>query len=209
MMNLAHYDNSWYRPGRPFYIQALWHFVGLPILRSSLISSSALRRALLRAFGGKVGRGVVLKPGVRVKYPWRLAIGDHSWIGEDAWIDNLADVTIGSNACISQGAYLCTGNHDWSDPQFGLRPGAIGVGDGAWVGAHTVVCPGVTLGECAVLTAGSVVSTAVPPHDIYAGNPATHVRNRIIKTSGEGPNPAADSITLHSGLDTNTNGAGS
>src|SRR5579859_3880583 len=128
-MDLASYDNSWYRPGRPFWMQALWFFVGLPLLRCQLIPSSAFRRVLLRTFGATVGRGVVVKTGVRVKYPWRLRVGDYSWIGEDVWIDNLGDVQIGSNVCISQGAYLCTGNHDWSDPAFGLRVQEITIGD--------------------------------------------------------------------------------
>jgi putative colanic acid biosynthesis acetyltransferase WcaF len=96
---------------------------------------------------------VIIKPGVRVKYPWRLSIGDNSWLGEDCWIDNLAQVSIGANACISQGAYLCTGNHDWSDPAFGLVVKSIVVGDAAWIAAKALIAPGVSLGEGAVAAA--------------------------------------------------------
>jgi putative colanic acid biosynthesis acetyltransferase WcaF len=120
MIELSRFDNSWYSPGRSRAAQALWFFLGAPLLRSSVIPFAGFRRRVLRLFGARIGANVIIKPGVRVKYPWRLFLGDHSWVGEDCWIDNLADVTIGSNVCISQGAYLCTGNHDWSDPAFGL-----------------------------------------------------------------------------------------
>lgn len=86
---------------------------------------SGVKVALLQAFGAKVGQRVRIKPGVRVKFPWRLTVGDHVWIGEDTWIDNLDEVTIESNVCISQGVYLCTGNHDWGHPHFALRTGPI------------------------------------------------------------------------------------
>lgn len=146
--------------------------------------SSSLRRALLRLFGAHVGRGVVIKPGVRVKYPWLLRVGDYAWIGEDAWIDNLALVSIGANACISQAAYLCTGNHDWSDLHFALKLGPIDIGDGAWVGARAVICPGTKLSEGAVASAGSVASGELQPNGIYAGNPATLLRHRQLRSTG-------------------------
>ena len=181
MVQLNAFNNDWYRAGRSRPIQALWFFLGLPMLRCPLVISSAFRRGLLRLFGAQVGRGVVIKPGVRVKFPWRLSIGDHSWIGEDAWIDNLADVSIGGSVCISQGAYLCCGNHDWSDPAFALIARPIVLRDGAWVGARSVLCPGVTLGECAIVAAGSVVSADVPAFEIHAGNPARFVRRRPLR----------------------------
>jgi len=176
--DLATFDNSWYAPGRGRIVQALWFFLGLPMLRCSIIPSSAFRRLLLRLFGAGIGRGVVIKPGVRVKYPWLLRVGDHSWIGEDVWIDNLAMVRIGSNVCISQGAYLCTGNHDWSDPGFGLMVEPIALTSGCWIGARSMVCPGVTVGECGVAAAGSVVAADIGAFEIHAGNPAARVRYR-------------------------------
>jgi putative colanic acid biosynthesis acetyltransferase WcaF len=117
---------------------------------------------------------------VRVKYPWFLSVGDHSWLGEDCWIDNIAPVTIGSSVCVSQGAYLCTGNHDWSDPAFGLRPAPIILQDGCWVGAMSIICPGATMEECSVASAGSVVTRSIPRFEIHAGNPARFVRRREI-----------------------------
>jgi len=179
-VDLAAYDNSWYRPGRPLWMQALWFFFGLPLMRCQFIPSSAFRRVLLRAFGATIGARVVIKPGVRVKYPWRLRIGDHSWIGEDVWLDNIGNVEIGSHVCISQGAYLCTGNHDWSDPAFGLRVQEIAVGDRAWIGAKAIICPGIHLGQGAIAAAGSVLTRSVGDYEIYGGNPASKVSVRTL-----------------------------
>jgi putative colanic acid biosynthesis acetyltransferase WcaF len=140
-----------------------------------------IRRELLRLFGAKIGAGVVIKMGVRVKYPWRLSVGEHAWLGEDCWIDNLADVTVGANACISQGAYLCTGNHDWRAPRFDLIVKPITLDDGAWVGARATIAPGVRLHVCAVAAAGSVVTHDIPAFEIHAGNPSTFVRTRVVR----------------------------
>ena len=178
-VRLRSFSNSWYQPGRSLLYQLAWFFVGLPLLRSALLPSSSLRVRLLRLFGATVGNGVVIKPGVRVKYPWRLIVGDDCWLGEDCWIDNLADVRLGSNVCVSQGAYFCTGNHDWTDPSFGLVVKSIVLQDGSWAGAKAVLAPGVTLGECAI-AAGSVVTKDIPPFEIHAGNPAVFVKQRRV-----------------------------
>jgi putative colanic acid biosynthesis acetyltransferase WcaF len=186
-VDLSRFDNSWYDPGRNRVVQALWFFVGLPLLRCSFIPFSAFRVHMLRIFGASVGRGVVIKPGVRIKYPWRLCIGDFSWVGEDAWVDNLASVTVGDNVCISQDAYLCTGNHDWSDPAFRLMIKPIVLKHGSWVGARATICPGVTLNTCAVAAAGSVVTRDVGVYEIHSGNPAQCVRIRQIGCPGKSP----------------------
>jgi putative colanic acid biosynthesis acetyltransferase WcaF len=109
-------------------------------------------------------------------------VGDHCWLGEDAWIDNLAPVTIGSHVCVSQAAYLCTGNHDWTVPNMKLFRRPIVLEDGSWVGARATVCPGVTLREGAIAAAGSVVTRDIPEHEIWAGNPAVYVKARVLKT---------------------------
>ncbi len=181
--DFSSYDNSWYSPGRSRLVRALWFFVGLPLVRFQLLPLSSVRGFILRCFGARLGCGVVLKPGIRVKYPWLLSIGDHTWIGEDVWIDNLIQITIGSNICISQGAQLCTGNHDWSDPAFGLLVRPIVVEDGAWIGARALICPGVTVGQCAVAAAGSVVTKSIPAFEIHAGNPACFVKQRVFQAA--------------------------
>jgi putative colanic acid biosynthesis acetyltransferase WcaF len=181
-VDLSQPDNSDYDKGRPFWVMALWHFLGSPLVRSNLIPVSAVKCGVLRLFGAKIGRGVYAKPGLRVKFPWYLTVGDHCWLGEDAWIDNLAPVTIGSHVCVSQAAYLCTGNHDWTVPNMKLFRRPIVLEDGSWVGARATVCPGVTLREGAIAAAGSVVTRDIPEHEIWAGNPAVYVKARVLKT---------------------------
>lgn len=179
-VNLQRYDNSWYHPGRSFLWRSAWLFFGLPLVRCSLLPSSAIRIGLLRLFGAHIGARVVMRHSVNVKYPWHLEIGNDCWIGEECWIDDLTTVQIGSNVCLSQGAYLCTGNHDWSDPAFGLIVKPIFIHDGAWVGAKAFLAPGVVLGEGAVAAAGSVVTRDIPSFEVHAGNPASFLKKRRV-----------------------------
>jgi putative colanic acid biosynthesis acetyltransferase WcaF len=181
-VSLSQYDNSWFTPGGSAGTRILWFFVGQPILRAAWNPFSALRVKLLRLFGARIGDGVVIKPSVEIKYPWHLIIGDYCWIGEHTWIDNLTTVRIGQNVCISQGAYLCTGNHDWSDPSFGLLVAPIQLGDGSWVGAKSVLTPGCVLGIGAIASAGSVIVGTVPDFEIFAGNPAKFSKRRVMRT---------------------------
>lgn len=124
-------------------------------------------------FGARVGTGVVIKPHVRVKFPWRLSVGDHSWIGEGVWIDNLDEVSIGSHCCISQGAYLCTGNHRWDRGSFNLETTPIRIEDQSWVGAGACIGPGVTIAEGSVVTLGSRVVESTTAWSVNSGNPAS------------------------------------
>lgn len=177
-MHLARYNQGDYSPGASSVTQLLWHFIGGPVVSAPFNPFSELQIAVLKLFGAKIGRGVRLKPGVRIKFPWRLAIGDNTWIGEDVWIDNLAPVTIGSDCCISQGAYLCTGSHDWSRDSFDLRTNPITLGNQVWIGAKSVVAPGVTFGDGAVLALGSVATSDLTPWSVYQGNPASKRSDR-------------------------------
>ncbi|MEO0648302.1 MAG: WcaF family extracellular polysaccharide biosynthesis acetyltransferase [Cyanobacteria bacterium J06650_10] len=173
-------DNS-YNPGVSFFKQLIWFYAGFPLVTSYWMPFSALKIKVLRLFGASIGKGVRIKPGVRIKFPWRLTVGDDCWLGEQLWIDNLASVVIEHDVCLSQGVYLCTGNHDWSLETFDLRLGAIKIKQSAWVGARAVVCPGVTVGEGAVLTVNSVASKSLEPWMIHSGNPAQPVKTRVIK----------------------------
>lgn len=177
-IDLSQPDNSEYVKQRPTLIWAVWHFFGSRLVESELLPFSRLKCSVLRLFGARIGNGVYIKPGVKIKFPWLLTIGDYCWIGERAWIDNLAQVTIGAHVCISQGAYLCTGNHDWSVPNMKLFRRPIVLEDGCWAGARSVICPGVTIHTGAVVTAGSVVTKSVPPYEIWAGHPAQFWRTR-------------------------------
>jgi putative colanic acid biosynthesis acetyltransferase WcaF len=135
---------------------------------------------ILRLFGSKVGQGVVIKPGVNIKYPWKLKVGNFVWIGENVWIDNLDFVNIMDNSCISQGAMLLCGNHNYSSTSFDLIINPITIETGVWIGAKCVLCPGVKAGSHSVLSAGSVASKDLDPYSIYKGNPAVKIRERVI-----------------------------
>lgn len=178
--NLFRYDNSWFHIGAGRLKVVAWYFINAFFLNCSWNPSSRLKVRLLRIFGANIGKGVVIKPSVNIKYPWNLSIGDYSWIGENVWIDNLVQVTIGSNVCISQGAMLLCGNHNYKLPTFDLIVKPIIIESGVWVGAKSIVCPGVTMLSHSVLTVGSVASKDLASYSVYRGNPATFVTKRII-----------------------------
>lgn len=179
-VNLSKYDNSWYNPGRNTLKRLLWYFVNVLFFICPLNPLSSIKVSLLRLFGAKIGKGVVIKPGVNIKYPWSLKVGDYTWIGENVWIDNLVEVSIGANVCISQGAMLLCGNHNYKKSTFDLMVNPIILEDGSWVGAQAVVCPGVTLHSHAVLGVGSVANRDLEPYAVYSGIPAVKVRERCI-----------------------------
>jgi putative colanic acid biosynthesis acetyltransferase WcaF len=179
-MRLDNYTLGTYTPGAPLWKQTLWYFGGEPLFRSHWLPFSSLKAWILRRFGAEVGQQVRIKSGVRVKFPWRLTIGDYVWIGENTWLDNLAPITIESHVCLSQDVYLCTGNHDWSHPDFKLIPAEIHIEQGSWLAARAVVGPGVTVGRGAVLGLGSVTGRSLQPMTIYVGNPAQPIKQREI-----------------------------
>jgi putative colanic acid biosynthesis acetyltransferase WcaF len=186
-VDLSLTSNRDYRPGRPVPVRALWHCLEALTLLNPLVTSYGLKAWILRAFGAEIGPRVVIKPRVHVKHPWRLQVGENSWIGEGVWIDNLVSVRIGRNVCISQGAYICTGNHDWQDPGMGLVAAPIVVEDGVWVGAFSRVAPGLTVGEQAVIALGSVLLSNAEAGGVYQGNPARRVSTRTLRSR---PGPA-------------------
>jgi putative colanic acid biosynthesis acetyltransferase WcaF len=172
-VDLSSFQRNKSIPGRGLGVQILWTLAGLPLLRSTWLIGSCWRVALLRIFGAEIGANVSIKPGVRVKYPWKLRIGKNSWIGEDCWIDNMALVTLGSNVCLSQGSYLCTGNHNWKDRFFPMSATPITLEDGSWVASRCTLGPGVRIGRNAIAAIGSVVCSSIPPNQIHSGNPAS------------------------------------
>jgi len=169
--------------GKPFLIRACWHFVNAVFLQNPLNPSSTVKRWCLQIFGAKIGKGCVLKPGLNVKSPWFLTIGDYCFIGERVWIDSLAPVRIGNNVCLSQDVYLCCGNHDWTDPHFGKTVKPIAIEDGAWLATRSTVLFGVTVATQSVVCAGSVLSKNTEPNGIYSGVPATKIKERQIRVA--------------------------
>ena len=172
------FDNSDYHPGL-WLARVLWVLISGLFFQTWLPWPSALKRILLRLFGASVGRGVVLKPRVTIKYPWKLTVGDHTWIGENVWIDNLGQVTLGNHCCLSQGALLLCGNHNYKKPTFDLMVGDITLEDGVWIGARASVGPGVTCQSHSVLAIGSTATKDLEARMIYQGNPASKIKMRI------------------------------
>jgi putative colanic acid biosynthesis acetyltransferase WcaF len=175
--DLSRFNNDWYNHGSRLKVLG-WFIASLLILKNHLPIPVGLKVAVLRWFGATIGREVMIKPGVNIKYPWLLSVGNYVWIGENVWIDNLSLVTIGDNACVSQGAMLLTGNHDYRRSTFDLVTKPIQVEEGVWIGAQAIVCPGITCHSHAVLAVGSVATRNLEPYGIYQGNPAVWVRKR-------------------------------
>jgi len=181
-VDLSSYSSAQFDRGAGKLREGLWLLVSLVLFRLCPFSLSGLKSAVLRAFGAKIGRGVVIKPQVKITFPWKLEVGDFVWLGEECWLLNLDRIVIGSNVCISQRAFLCTGNHNYRVPTFDLMVKPITIADGAWLGAACWVGPGVKVGSHAVLAACSVMTGDMEPWGIYQGNPAVFVKQRTIET---------------------------
>ncbi len=177
--DLASFDNSWYKPGASFLKRGLWLCFNNTFF-CSRFPFNGIKIFILRIFGARIGKNMVIKQGVNIKAPWLLSIGDFVWIGENVWIDNLVKVSIGSHSCLSQGSMLLTGNHDYTKSTFDLIAKEIILEEGVWIGAKAVVCPGVICASQAVLTVGSIATTNLEAYGIYRGNPAVKVRERRI-----------------------------
>lgn len=167
--------------GRGFLIRAIWSLVNALVFLNPVLPAYGLKARILRAFGAQIGEGVVIKPGVNIKYPWFLTIGDYSWIGERAWLDCLSPLRIGKHVVISQGAYLVCGTHDWEDPGMGSVIAPIVVEDGAWIASFARIAGNVTIGQEAMVALGAVVFSDCEPRGTYRGNPAQRVGRRRIR----------------------------
>ena len=178
--NLSTYNNHPYNPGGSVVKRILWHYVNAVCFKTGLFPVNGFKVALLKLFGAKIGKNVTIKPGVSIKYPWHLIVGNSTWVGEDVWIDCLVPITIGSNVCISQGAMLLTGSHNYKKTTFDLITGSIILEDGAWIGAKAIVNQGITVATHAALTTGSIATKNLDAYSIYQGNPAVKVRDRVI-----------------------------
>lgn len=180
--NLSKFNNSWFNPGGNPLKRLCWYFTNAIWFNSSF-PINGVKVFLLRAFGAKLDSGVIIKPHVTIKYPWKLVVGKNVWIGENVWIDNLALVSIADNVCISQGAMLLCGNHNYKKTTFDLMISEIILEEGVWIGAKAIVCPGVKCFSHAVLSVGSVATSDLESYSIYQGNPAIKVKERIIQNA--------------------------
>ena len=181
IVRLDKFDGIPFDKGASICKQVLWFFVNALLVRASWNPFMGIKIWLLRVFGAKIGHGLIIKNNVIIKFPWKLTVGDNVWLGENCWIDNLDNVLIGNNVCISQGALLITGNHDYRKSDFPYRNAPIIIEDGAWVGAKVVVAPGVRVSSYSILTLGTIITKDTEPWGIYQGNPGVKIKERHIE----------------------------
>lgn len=181
-VDLSRYDQSWFDRGRPGWYIILWWLVQGIAFPLSPHFLYGFRRWLLRLFGAKIGKGVLIRPTVRFTYPWKVEIGDYAWIGDHVTLYSLDQITIGEHAAVAQKSYLCTGNHDITDAHFGLITAPIKIGNGAWVAADCFVGPGVIIGANAVIGARSSVFRNMPEGQVCWGSPCKPRYPREMKT---------------------------
>lgn len=172
MIDLSRFNNAGFSRGVPRWKEAAWWVIRSLLFAPWFPVPSALKVAALRCFGAEVGKGVVIRSRVNITFPWRLKLGDHVWIGDEVLILSLDHVRIGSNVCISQRAFLCTGSHDFSAEAFDLVTAGIEIGDGCWLGAQSFVGPGVRFSNGSRCLAGAVVVKSVPEGATVGGVPA-------------------------------------
>ena len=156
-LNLGNFPNPDFPGNKGLVVRVIWYLMNAIVLQSRLpLLPSGAKAALLRLFGARVGRGAVIKPRVTIKYPWFLELGANVWIGEGVWIDNPGMVTVGANVCISQDAYLVTGNHDFTRDDFRFFSQPVTVGERTWICAKAIVPPGSVIPANTVVPIGSV-----------------------------------------------------
>ena len=172
MIRLRGFATRDFDRGAPFWQEALWVLVKCVFFLNPWPWPSALRVALLRGFGATIGERVVIRSRVNVTFPWRLTVGDDVWLGEEVLLLTLAPITIESDVCISQRAFLCTGSHDFRAEDFALIAKPITVRRSSWIAAQAFIAPGVEIGEGSMVSAGSVVLDSVPAGSLVRGNPA-------------------------------------
>lgn len=164
--------------GRPAWFVQLWWMVQSTIFGLSPQFMYGLRRFILRLFGAKIGKNVLIRPSARVTYPWKVSIGDRAWVGDDAVLYSLGEITIGADSVVSQKCYVCAAGHDYSKSGFDICATKVVIGKEVWIAADVFVAPGVEIGDGAVIGARSNVFGAIPPYMVCYGNPAKPVKKR-------------------------------
>lgn len=180
-VNLRQYDSSQHERSRHSLVVILWWLVQGVLFPLSLHNFNGFRVWLLRLFGAKIGKGVVIRPSARFIYPWKIAIGDYSWIGDDVVLYSVDRINIGCNCVVSQKSYLCTASHDFTDANFSLITAPISIGNGVWIATDCFVAAGVAIGANSIIGARSSVFRNIPAEKIAWGSPCKPHRARVIK----------------------------
>jgi putative colanic acid biosynthesis acetyltransferase WcaF len=178
-----------FRGRSPFAVQ-FWWMVQASVFRWSPQFAYGWRRFLLRLFGAQIGEAVIIRPTATITYPWKLKIGDYSWIGDHVTLYTLGYITIGKHTVVSQGCHLCAADHDYEDLTFPIRAKSIVIGDEVWIASDVFVAPGVTIAEATVVGARSSVFRHLPAAMICLGHPCVPVRPRTQPQSVHFNSPA-------------------
>jgi putative colanic acid biosynthesis acetyltransferase WcaF len=169
--------------GKPGWYVQLWWIVEAILFRPSPQFMYGWRRFLLRSFGATIGRKVIIRSSVQTQFPWKVRIGDHSWIGDHVILYSLGNIDIGKHVVISQKCYLCTGSHDYRKPEFPIYSTPIHIEDKCWLATDVYVAPGVRIGTSTVVGARSSVFKSLPANKVCIGTPAVPVKDRTDQTA--------------------------
>jgi putative colanic acid biosynthesis acetyltransferase WcaF len=181
MQNLNLYKNPENFRGKSVIIVQLWWLIQASLFKLSPQVMYGWRRFLLRCFGAEIGKGVIIRPSIQITYPWKVTIGDYSWIGDDVVLYSLGEIIIGKNTVISQKSYICTGTHDYSKIDFPILAKKIVIGDECWLATDVFVSPGVTINKGVVVGARSTVIKDLDSNSVYVGSPARFIKKRKIE----------------------------
>jgi len=166
--------------GRNGVVVQLWWLVQSLLFRSSPQIMYGWRVFLLRLFGAKIGKNVIIRPSAKITYPWKLEIGDNSWIGDNVELYTLGLITIGSNTVISQKCYLCTGSHDYNSPTFDIYEKSISIGNSCWLATDVFVAPGVNISDNCVIGARSSIFKSLAANSLYRSHSEIMMKKRDI-----------------------------
>ncbi|MFT4153895.1 putative colanic acid biosynthesis acetyltransferase [Parafilimonas sp.] len=165
--------------GKPAWYVQTWWLVQMLFFKTSPQCMYGWRRFLLRRFGAKIGKKVMIRPTAHIQFPWKLQVGDYSWIGDEVVLYNLGEISIGSHAVVSQRSYLCTGGHRHNKTEFSIYAEPIAIHDQCWLAADVFVGPGVHIGAGTVIGSRSSVFKSLPAAKICFGTPAVVVKDRV------------------------------
>jgi putative colanic acid biosynthesis acetyltransferase WcaF len=180
-IDLRQYNPSQHNRERPSWVVILWWLIQAIFFPLSLHNLNGFRAWLLRLFGAEIGQGVVIRPTARFTYPWKIAIGDYSWIGDDVVLYSVDRIKIGCHCVVSQKSYLCTGSHNFADRAFSLITAPIMIGNGVWIASDCFVAAGVAIGANSIIGARSSVFSNIPAAKIAWGSPCMPHRPRTTK----------------------------
>ena len=164
---------------------------GVSLHKSTELTGRADIRPWLKfGTGSVIERGCTIWCAGEAESEPSVTAGDNVFVGRNTYLGAWKPISIGSDTLIGAYCYIISGNHRFDAPDLPLRAQGydgepITIGRNVWLGAHAIVLPGVTIGDNAVIGAGSVVTTSVPRTEIWAGVPARRIRSLF-------PDPAQD-----------------